>query len=77
MISMRMAMNTRFNPNGPKCSGCQYFNKNATWPDKKEGQHCYMFDEWDYKQDGNHCISSFKPLYRPDTAEENLMDNQL
>lgn len=61
---------------GPTCKDCQLYKDNANWPGKKEGDHCYMFRDWDYKQDGFFCSNlDVKPT--PDTAEENLMDNQL
>jgi hypothetical protein len=33
-----------------------------------------MFKEWDYP---GICMTGYDPITTPDTAEENLMDNQL
>lgn len=53
------------------CSTCKYHNTNCDYEGKDES-HCYMFKEWD----GDRCMQWW-PIARPDTAEENLADNQV
>lgn len=60
-------MNSQF-----KCSKCSY-HKDVV---KVDGQaitgHCYFFQSWE----GDIGCSQWHPRTKPDTAEENLADNQ-
>ena len=57
------------------CTRCKFHKNNAEYESREES-FCYFFKVgvWDVS-DG--ICSQFEPTFLEDTAEENLMDNQL
>ena len=55
------------------CTVCKFHSSNADYPEKSD-THCYYWKEWDSP---HICMTYYEPVPRQDTAEENLMDNQI